>query len=218
MISEYLRRRARLMRNAKISLVLDVGANKGQFGHELRSTIGYRGRIVSFEPLKEAFAELSALAAADGNWDCHNFALGAEDGQAVIHVSANSHSSSLLQASERSLRIEPGIGYVRDEEIAIRRLDGVLPAIAGERDAIYLKVDTQGYEVEVLKGALAVINRFPLIQLETSFFPVYQREALAGDVIRFMGDLGYRIVSLEPGWEDPGTGELLQADIIFGRA
>jgi FkbM family methyltransferase len=218
MVMDPLQRRGRLMRNHAVSLVLDVGANKGQFGRELRRGLGYQGRIVSFEPLSDAFAELQRATSADGQWACHNFALGARNGTATIHVSANSHSSSLLLASPRSLEIEPSIAPVRTEEIAVRRLDDLLDALAGPEERIYLKVDTQGYELEVLRGSLAVINRFALIQLETSFYPVYQREALVGDVIKFMDCLGFRVVSLEPGWEDPKTGELLQADLIFGQA
>jgi FkbM family methyltransferase len=214
----HLERRARLMRNHKISLVLDVGANKGQYGRELRRTLGYQGRIVSFEPLSDAFAELQRVSSADGQWTVHNFALGAHNGAGTIHVSGNSHSSSLLPASLRSVEIEPSIAPVRSEQIALRRLDELLHTIAEPDDRIYLKVDTQGYEMEVLRGSLAVINRFALIQLETSFFPVYQRETLVGDVIKFMDYLGFRIVSMEPGWEDPRTGELLQADLIFGPA
>jgi FkbM family methyltransferase len=206
------------MRNHKISLVLDVGANKGQYGRELRRIIGYRGRIVSFEPLASAFTELQAIAADDAQWSCQNIALGAENGSATIHVSANSHSSSLLAASPRAVEIEPSIGAIGTEQIVMRRLDELLPGIATPEDAIYLKVDTQGYELEVVRGAIAVINRFALIQLETAFFPAYQRETLVGDVVKFMDGLGYRVVALEPGWEDPATGELLEADLIFGRA
>lgn len=135
----------------------------------------------------------------------------------MINVSANSYSSSLLPVSERSLRIEPSIGYVGKQEITVRRLDSILPEISQSGDAIYLKVDTQGYEMNVLNGALGAVERFALIQLETSFFPVYKNETLIGDMIKFMECLGYRIVSLEPGWEDPRTGELIQADLIFGR-
>ena len=79
--------------------------------------------------------------------------------------------------------------------------------------------DAQGYEIKILaKGALNVLGRFPLIQLETSCFPVYKDEPLIGEVIQFLASLGYRVVSFEPGWVDPRTAELLQTDLIFARA
>jgi FkbM family methyltransferase len=213
----FTQRRAALIENRNINLVLDVGANQGQFGRSLREQCAYAGRIVSFEPLRDAFALLQQAAAHDPLWDCHNIALGDADADAIINVSANSHSSSILAVCARSLEIEPSIAYVAKEQISVRRLDGLLRGISRPEDVIYLKIDTQGYEMNVLNGALGVFNRFELIQLETSFFQVYQNELLIGDIIKFLDCLGYRVVSIEPGWEDPRTGEMLQADLTFGR-
>ena len=118
--TDHLLRRATLMRKREIDLVLDVGANKGQFGLSLRNQIGYRGRIVSFEPLSEAFAELRRIAARDVAWSCHNLALGDETGSATINISANSHSSSLLPVSEHTLEIEPSVAYLGHETVKFR--------------------------------------------------------------------------------------------------
>ena len=217
MRNEHARRLSRLIEGRKISLVLDVGANTGQFGQSLRNEVGYHGQIVSFEPLTDAFAKLQRLTSMDSRWSCHNIALGDVSGTATINISANSYSSSLLPVSERSLRIEPSIAYIGKQDVSVRRLDELLEGISRPDDSIYLKVDTQGYEMNVLKGALGIIGRFALIQLETSFFPVYQSEALIGDAIKFLDYLGYRPVAIEPDWEDPKTGEVLQADVIFAR-
>jgi FkbM family methyltransferase len=211
----YVQRQSTLMRDRRISLVLDVGANKGQYGKSLRDNIGYKGRIASFEPLRDAFGQLKRTTARDPLWECHNIAFGDSNGTATINVSANSHSSSLLPVSGRTLEIEPSVGYVGTQEFY--RLESLLDQFAKPDDRIYLKIDTQGYELKILNGALGVINRFELIQLETSFFEVYRGETLIGDVIKFLDYLGYRVVSIEPGWENPTTGELLQADFIFGR-
>jgi FkbM family methyltransferase len=211
-----LQRRAILMQRRGIDVVLDVGANKGQFGMALR-THCYTGRIISFEPLSDAFRTLSETAAGDALWSCHQLGLGDLDGTATINVSANSHSSSILPVSARSLEIEPSIQFIRSEEIRIRRLDGLLSSMVEPDNRIYLKVDTQGYETKVLAGARGVLERLALIQLEVSFFPVYEGEVLAGDVINLMDSIGYRIVSFEPGWEDSATSELLQVDLIFAK-
>ena len=212
-----IQRRSAIIRGRQISLVLDVGANKGQYGKSLRDQVRYKGRIVSFEPLLDAFSELQQTAACDPLWECHNIAFGDSMGSATINISANSHSSSLLSVSNRAVEIEPSIGYVGTQEVSVYRLDSMLDQFAKPDDQIFLKIDTQGYELNILNGALGVISRFDLIQLETSFFEVYHGETLIGDVIKFLDYLGYRVVSIEPGWESPTTGELLQADFIFGR-
>jgi len=213
--NDHMKRRAALIQNHGISLVLDIGANKGQYAESLREEIGFQGRIVSFEPLADAYAVLQQKANGDSLWTCHNIALGDSDGVTKINISRNSYSSSLLPVSERSLRIEPTIAYIGEQEIAVRRLDSVLNEIAQPNDKIYLKVDAQGYEMKVLKGALGSIGRFEMIQLETSFFPAYENEALIGDVIKFLDVLEYCVVGIEPGWQDSKTGEMFQADIIF---
>jgi FkbM family methyltransferase len=215
-LNNHLHRRLALMAARKIDLVLDVGANTGQFGTSLRQA-GYRGRIVSFEPMKAAFAGLQRAAAGDPLWICHNVALGDVDGTAIINISANSYSSSLLPINPRSLEIEPSIGYVGQEQIVVRRLDGLFGPIAAPGTVTYLKIDTQGYELKVLAGAAGVIDRFELIQLEASFFPVYRGEALATEVMKVLDGLGYRVVGVEPAWIDAKTFEMLQADFIFAR-
>jgi FkbM family methyltransferase len=215
-LNHHLHRRIALMAKRKIDLVLDVGANVGQFGVSLRQT-GYGGRIVSFEPMKAAFAMLQRTASKDALWSCYNVALGDNDGTAIINVSANSHSSSLLAVNPRSLQIEPSIGYIGQEQITVRRLDGLFEQIAKPENVTYLKIDTQGYELKVLAGAAGVINRLEMIQLEASFFPVYKDETLAADVIKIVDGLGYRVVGIEPAWMDAKSFEMLQADFLFAR-
>jgi FkbM family methyltransferase len=213
---DFLARRLAIMRHHAVSTVLDVGANTGQFALQLRA-LGYAGRIVSFEPLHDAFRELVRNAAADPLWECHHVGLADATRAGVINVSENSYSSSLLPVSPVSLAIEPSIGYVRSEAIALRRLDDLFDEVCQSTDTVYLKVDTQGYELPVINGALASLRRIKLVQLETSFFPVYVGEPLADEMIGFLRHLGFRVVSIEPGWEDPVTAELLQADVIFVR-
>lgn len=214
---DHIQRQSALMQDRKINLVFDIGANTGQYGDFLRQKVGYKGRIVSFEPLRDAFAGLKETVGSDPLWRCENFALGDKNESATINISANSYSSSLLQASKRTLEIEPAIGYVGTQKVSVRRLDEIFGKYARSGDRVYLKIDTQGYELNVLNGALAILDRIELIQLETAFFETYHGATLVGDMIRFLDDIGYRVVSVEPGWENPKTGELLEADFIFGR-
>jgi FkbM family methyltransferase len=210
-------RQAALLRGRQISLVLDVGANTGQYGVSLRHKVGYQGRIVSFEPLSDAFVGLQRTIIGDAHWQCCNIALGDRKDSSLINISANSWSSSLLPVSATTVGIEPSIGYVGQQEISIHRLDQILDQVATHDDRIFLKIDTQGYEMKVVNGALGVLNRIELIQVETAFFEAYHGQALIGDTIKFFDYLGYKVVSIDPGWENAATGELLEADVIFGR-
>ncbi len=212
----YVQRRVALMKRHGVNMVLDVGANAGQYGKLLRS-LGFRGRIISFEPLSDAFAALQRSAATDPFWECHNIGLSDVNESAAINVSANSYSSSFLPVSARSVRIEPGIAYVAREEARLRRLDDLIGQIARPDEVIYLKIDTQGYELNVLRGALQTIKRAPLIQLETAFSQGYEGQPVIESVIGYLRELGYRIVAIEPGWEDFKTAEMLETDLIFAR-
>jgi FkbM family methyltransferase len=210
-------RRIHLLRAHSVSLILDVGANVGHFGHELRE-LGYRGRIVSFEPLKAAYAQLRRAAEGDALWTTHNCGIGSHDGTAEINVAGNVQSSSLLAMLPRHLSSAPDSFYQGREEITVRRLDSVLPEIEAENEVVYLKSDTQGYEAEVLKGGEETLRRAVGVQLELSLVPLYEGETLLADMIHEMDAKGFQLMSLEPAFADPITGQLLQVDGIFFRA
>jgi FkbM family methyltransferase len=212
-----LRRRMRLMADRRISLLLDVGASSGQYGREMR-TQGYSGRIVSFEPLQDAFRALLSRARGDAAWRCEQIALGDAPATATIHVAGNSWSSSLLPMLDAHSQAAPESRYVGSETIRVRTLDEVLPEIAPIEERIFLKIDTQGYEKRVLQGAAESLRRIELVQLECSLRHLYQGDDLACDLIAWMAERSFSPVSIEPGFVDPQTGHQLQADIIFARS
>lgn len=209
-------RRARLLASRGIDVVLDVGANVGQYGLELRAA-GYEGRIVSFEPLSQAFAELSRVAEADGRWECRRLALASSEGSAEINVSGNSYSSSLLEMKDRHLRSAPDSAYTGTEKIPLGTLDSIWQEVVREGERPYLKLDVQGFELEVLRGASASLGEVAAVQSELSLVPLYEGAPLFGDLIDYLQAHGFRLAGLEPGFEDPRSGELLQADGIFVR-
>ena len=132
----------------KIDLVIDVGANVGQFGESLR-TQGYRGRIVSFEPVEAVFRALQGKAAADGNWEAHHCGLGARSGSAAIHVSELSVFSSLLPLVSTATQHDRRMATEYSEQAEIKTLDEVAATLPGR---MLLKIDTQGYERQVIEG------------------------------------------------------------------
>ena len=178
-----------LLASNRVDLVLDVGANAGQYGRGLRDA-GYRGRIVSFEPMRGAYARLEHEAKSDPFWDTRNFALGDFDGSAEINISANSYSSSILEMLPRHVQSAPVSRYTGRESVAVHKLDTVIDALTVGSEALFLKVDTQGYEKRVLAGAAHTLNWIVGAQLELSLVPLYDGNALLGEMVKLMEDSG----------------------------
>ncbi|HEX7300688.1 MAG TPA: FkbM family methyltransferase [Solirubrobacteraceae bacterium] len=207
--------RARIVRDQAIDLVVDAGANCGQWATELRAG-GYRGAIVSFEPLAAAHAALAAAAADDAAWTLHRLALGDRDGEAELHVAANQGaSSSLLPMGEEHRRAAPEAGYVNRETVRIARLDALeLPAAT----RLMLKLDVQGAERAALDGATATLPRVRVIECELSLVELYEGQALMRELVDRLAASGFELWGLRPAFADPVSARLLQADGLFVRA
>ena len=210
-------RRARFLKNYQIDLVLDVGANTGQYAKEIRE-LGYKGQIVSFEPLNSAVVDLRKAAEQDNNWQVRHHACGAKDGEEIIHVAANSQSSSFLPMRSRHLQVFPDSRYVGTEIVEVRRLDTIFHEVASAQAKIWLKMDVQGFETQVLEGAAAILHRIDLIQTEVSLEPLYDGETTFVDLIVLMKQKGFELIALESYLSDPATSHLLQVECIFRRA
>lgn len=208
--------RGRLLRDFGIDLVFDVGAASGRYVQELRR-FGFTGQAVSFEPLSAAFRVLNSAAAKDPRWMVHRTALGACAGSADLHVAANGDSSSLLPMLGRHLEAAPHTRYGATERVDVARLDDIAPDYLRRSRSALLKVDTQGYEREVLAGATDTLPRLRGLALEVSFVPLYQGGMLYEEAFAFVADCGFAPVSVEPGLRDRRSGQLLQADVLFMR-
>lgn len=206
--------RNQLIAHRNISLVLDVGANTGQYASLLRGQ-GYQGRILSFEPLAAEFEQLKQNAAEDPQWDCKQLALGSYNGSCEINRAGNSYSSSILPMLERHIINAPDSHYVGKELISIARLDSLEGEIANPHDRVYLKIDTQGYEMEVLKGAVRFLDRVSVLELELSVVPLYERQVLYQQMIQHLDLLDFDLVWVEKGFSELDSGEILQFDGIF---
>ena len=178
--------------------------------------MGYAGRIVSFEPQRSAYDELARSAATDGAWVAVNAAVGDRNGQIDINVAGNSVSSSVLEMLPRHLQSAPSSQYCGVERVRIVRLDSIFCDYY-RNDRIYLKIDTQGFERQVLAGAAASLEKIDTIQLEMSLVPLYKDETLFFDMCRLLTEKGYTLVGLEQGFTDPTTGQTLQVDGTFHR-
>ncbi len=215
--THHLARRMRLMDHYGIATVLDAGANTGHYALELRSA-GFRGDIISFEPLTSAYAQLLRSCAADRRWRGFNVALGERSGTAEINIAGNSMSSSLLPMLSAHSLAAPESRYIGTERVIVRRLDSFSEELGlPSQQNLYLKIDTQGYERFVLEGAKGVLSRIVGVQLEMSLVSLYEGELLLENTIGYMKELGFALMGLEPGFVDEKTGRLLQADGLFYR-
>jgi FkbM family methyltransferase len=200
-----------------LGTALDVGANIGQYGQALRSS-GFGGRIVSCEPLSDAFPHLQRRAQGDSAWTVLNTAVGAEPGELEINVSANSYSSSILPMTDAHSLAAPGSAYVRVEKVAVTTVADILTSQKVDPRKTLLKVDTQGYEGQVLDGAGDALGEFAAVQLELSMVPLYDGQQLFTDLLPRMEQAGFGIFALDGGFSDPRTGRMLQCDGFFVRA
>lgn len=210
-----LRRKA-IFEKYAIDVVIDVGANIGSYGAQLRKN-GYKGYIFSFEPLTVAFNSLHEAASGDAKWNIYNFALGSETGVQTINISQNLHSSSLLEILETHTKAEQSASYINKEEIQIKTLDSIFEEIRNTDKEIFMKIDTQGFELNVLKGAVNSLYNINTIQLELSLQPLYAGQPLYNEVMNFLLSQNYTLIDLEPGFADQSTGTLLQFDGIFRK-
>jgi FkbM family methyltransferase len=208
-------RRLRLMSQHGIELVLDVGANGGQCGRFLRN-IGYAGRILSFEPLSTAFAALQKEIEGDPSWEARRAAVGDRRGTAVLNVAGNSESSSFLPMLPAHLAAFPESRYVAQEEVPMTTLADIISELP-KGPGLFLKIDTQGYERQVLEGAGAALSEIRGVQIEMSITALYEGEMIMPAAMTFLAERGFVLMSLEPGASDQKTGQLLQVDGLFFR-
>ncbi len=155
-----------LLERRRINCVLDVGANEGQFASDLRYA-GYAGQIISFEPLKAPFARMKAAFANDPNWSGHQLALGCVEEERALNVGEDSKMTSFLQSE--------AVGIEGREIIKVRRLDDIFDTLPldGRESRLLLKTDTQGFDLEVFRGASGCLSSIDALMAEVSVEPIY---------------------------------------------
>jgi FkbM family methyltransferase len=213
----FAKRRQRLLEQRRIATVLDVGAHDGEFGASLRHG-GFDGSIASFEPIEHHFHLLAARASADSHWHAVHCAIGTQAGSATINISGNEgFSSSLREMTDRHVQGEPSSAYVRTETVDLQRLDEAIPSEL-DTGGFFLKIDTQGFEAEVLDGGPEALARAQMVELELGFVELYAGQALFADLVGRMREEGFVLSDLEPAFRDTASGELLQVDALFVRS
>jgi FkbM family methyltransferase len=186
----------RLFQQLDVNVVIDVGGRQGEYGQWLRRN-GYRGWIFSFEPVRQSFAILSQRAGADDLWVLHNCALGSEAGQAQINVTEGTAFSSFLTPSayaSATFGARPAIAG--SEQVEIKTLDAVLRGLldrVGTPRGIYLKLDTQGWDLEVLRGASASLDRIDALQSEIGAQSLYEGMPTMRESLVHLETIGFAV-------------------------
>jgi FkbM family methyltransferase len=211
-----LRRRQKLLKHFNINKIIDVGANSGQYALGIRKT-GFKGDILSFEPVEHVFNKLKKRANKDSKWKVHNLALGNKQEELEINVSKNTYSSSILNMMPEHLKNAPEALYLEKEIIKVDTLDNMFKSLVSSNDVVLLKLDVQGFEKNVLEGAKESLKSITGVQIEMSVIEMYEGELTYLEMINYLSALGFSLYSLENGFFNTETGQLLQVDGVFFR-
>jgi FkbM family methyltransferase len=201
----------------RTSLVLDIGANEGQFVHMLRK-VGYVGGAVSFEPQPHPFAVLSRACAADPAWECHNLGIGDTPGQLEMHVSGFSPSSSFLPIGKQHLELMPNTAEVGAITADVVRLDDWLSAHGKSPGGpVFLKIDVQGFETSVIRGGPRTVAAADGALVELNFADLFDGQSKYYEVMALLQEAGLQFFGLFDPNLDPVSRAVLWADGLFLR-
>jgi len=206
-----------MLEHHDVDVLLDVGANVGQFAKAIRQA-GFGGRIVSFEPLQDAHSRLLRESDDDDDWQiAPRVAIGAHKGDVEINVAGNSFSSSILSMLPEHEKAAPDSSPVGVEHTPLAPLDIAARSYLREGDVSFIKIDTQGYEDRVLEGATDILARAVGLHVELSFVPLYEGQPLFDEIVEQVRGAGFCMWNIWPGIFDPESGKMLQADATFFR-
>jgi FkbM family methyltransferase len=207
-----------ILRLYRVNCVIDAGANHGQYARRLRRA-GYKGHIVSFEPVAETFERLQASAARDPRWSVHRCALGREESVVTMNVVPGTLSSVLTPTQ---------FGYDRyhqlhdatTEDVPVRRLDALLDELVEPvaEPRPYLKLDTQGFDLEVFAGLGDRVREFRGLQSEVAVMQIYDGMPMMPEAIATYEAAGFEITALYPVSRQSRTGRVVEFDCVMVRA
>jgi FkbM family methyltransferase len=214
-LAEHLRR---IFAVHGVDCVIDVGAHRGKYRRFLRYEVGFAGEVVSVEPIPELAAALAERARTDPRWQVHPCALGASAGTASLNVMASTDFSSFLAPDHSgTAQYAAANAIARVEKVEVRTLDGLASGLKPAPRNVYLKLDTQGYDLQVLRGAAQTLARVVALQSELSFVPIYSGMPSWRESIECIMALGYRLSGMFAVSRDASQG-LIEADCVFVRA
>lgn len=197
-----------------INTVVDIGANKGQFSLEARKCFP-QARIFAFEPMPAAVEIFNTVHSEDRKVTLHPVAIGAVSEVVLMHLSGRDDSSSLLPILELQDKIFPGTREVGTLQVTVEPLDKIINAADLQSPAL-LKLDVQGYELNALKGCERLLSKFDYVYLELSFVELYEGQALADEILRYLQERGFELGGIYNLGYDK-AGQAIQGDFFLKR-
>ena len=199
----------------KINYIFDIGANEGQFVNEIRH-YGYNGEILSFEPYIEAHKKILENSKKDENWQVYKpIALGNKEAQNKIYISKNSVSSSILKIKDEHINNAPDSKFISEQPIEEKKLEDIFNDFDLKNKNLFLKIDTQGYEFQILKGAEKILKEFKGILVEVSLVELYEDQKNWLEIVEFIQSHGFKLWSVDRGFTNKKNGQTLQMDLCF---
>lgn len=205
-----------LLSKYNVKTIIDVGANKGQFARKLFKKNNYSGKIISFEPVSSSYNILLKNSQNNPNWTVIQSAVGDSKGTLPINISKNSVSSSLRKVYSHTIEVEAGTAVVNTEMVAINTLDNLL-ATQKWQDDLWLKIDVQGFEREVLQGANETLKRAKVVQIELAVTPSYEQSPYLEEIIAKLRSSGFVLYSIMSGFRNYNTGQMYEMEGFFVR-
>lgn len=217
-VSEFMRT-SLLLNHFGITKVIDIGANTGQFAESIID-FGYKGEIVSFEPVLSAHNAITKRAHKYGKWTlAERCAIGNFNGKVEINVSNETQFSSIKDIKTDFVSKVETATVASKEEVNIFTIDSLKDKYYSLDEVIFLKVDTQGFEKEVLGGATELLKHVKGVKLEV---PLDKSNEIYNDIewdlkdyINFFDERGFKLYSIEQLGADKKTGIVHEADIVF---
>ncbi len=206
-----------LIKLYQVEMVFDIGANSGVSGEYFRN-IGYAGKIVSFEPVKDLYTQLQKKANQDPLWVCENVAIGDRETEQEIYVTGGSGSaSSFLVSVGHMEKVAPELATIGTEMVKLRTLRSVIVKHFPQGERLFLKIDAQGYEKKILESAGDQLDRAVGMRIELSIMRNYDGEPLICEMLPYLYELGFRVCAIEEGWSNRTTQEVYQVDATLFR-
>jgi FkbM family methyltransferase len=200
------------LQNRGIKTVLDIGANTGQFANRVNEILP-SVKIISFEPIKKCFDEL-LINTKSINVTAFNIALGQENTQQEINISAHSPSSSLLKMADLHTEVFTGTNFVEKETITVKKLDDLFNELNVD-GKFMVKIDVQGFEDRVIKGGIESLKKADSILIETSFEELYEDQLLFDGIYQLLTGIGFIFKGNVTQAINKKDGRILYAESLF---
>ena len=201
-------------RSQDLKTIIDIGANKGQFSLIAKNFFP-NANIFAFEPLTRPYEKFIKIFNKIENVKIYKYAIGTFDDEVMMNISKREDSSSILEIGPLQKKIFQGTDKVNEEKIYVSPIDKMLE-INKIHNPSLLKIDVQGYELEVLKGCKNILDKIDHIYCECSFIELYKNQAIYSQVCEWLYDYNFSVESIyNPSYDDKG--QMVQADIYFKK-